>query len=433
MLLNMTIANFKSVKSPQTISFEAVRDNRLPESKVIVINEKLKAIKSSAIIGPNGAGKSSFVRALEVLKRVVTADESIENPIASAFTGVTFAYGETKNTPSTISVDVLLAKGDGTDENPTIIARYTLVANKDRIYGESLFYIYNNSRKLMFDRQYDEQKGEYAYRFGKLYRGEKKRQAAKLNDTETFLAGAARKGGLTASELYLWFVDSLYLLPMGVSKTAETYIAKMLTAHPGWKEQLINFFWAIDITDIRRVSVRPDGQIAFTHIYINDKKADGYANLFAAESLSLRRLTLLAVSFFEAFVTPKMLVIDDFGMLLHPDVLCHLVEMFESCNKLSQMLVVDCNPSLLKDDFLRRDAIWLAQKDKESSTVYVPLSDFKFSRGKGNTREKYLQGAYGSLPITSEFYFVHDGTPMVSEMQAADEVASSEEKGEDAE
>ena len=65
MLLNMTIANFKSVKSPQTISFEALKDNRQNPAKVIEINEKLKAIKTSAIIGPNGAGKSSFVRALE--------------------------------------------------------------------------------------------------------------------------------------------------------------------------------------------------------------------------------------------------------------------------------------------------------------------------------------------------------------------------------
>jgi len=34
MLLDMTIANFKSVKEPQTISFEAIKDNRFPESKI---------------------------------------------------------------------------------------------------------------------------------------------------------------------------------------------------------------------------------------------------------------------------------------------------------------------------------------------------------------------------------------------------------------
>lgn len=406
MLLNMTIANFKSVKSPQTISFEALKDNRLSPSKVVEINDKLKAIKTSAIIGPNGAGKSSFVRALEVLNRVVTASEDNENPLASALTGTVFAYGIEKTTPATISIDVLLEKGDGSDENPTVIARYTLAASKDRIYEETLYHIFNTSKKLMFERKYDESDNTYAYRYGKMYRGEKKRLAARIPDSASFLGWAARKGGETCSQLYSWFTDSLHILPMGVSAATESYIARMLTLHPSWKEQLTNFFWAVDITDIRRVGVRDDGKVVFTHVYINDKKADGYSNLFSLESLSLRRLTLLAVAFFECFTGHKTLVIDDFGMLLHPDVLCHLVEIFESCNKESQMLVVDCNPSLLKEGLLRRDGIWFAQKDHESSTTYFSLSDFKVSRGKVQTREKYLQGAFGALPITSEFYFV---------------------------
>ncbi|MDD5973165.1 MAG: AAA family ATPase [Spirochaetales bacterium] len=408
MLLNMTIANFKSVKSPQTISFEALKDNRLSPSKVVEINDKLKAIKTSAIIGPNGAGKSSFVRALEVLNRVVTASEDNENPLASALTGTVFAYGIEKTTPATISIDVLLEKGDGSDENPTVIARYTLAASKDRIFEETLYHIYNTSKKLMFERKYDESDNTYAYRYGKMYRGEKKRLAARIPDSASFLGWAARKGGETCSQLYSWFTDSLHILPMGVSAATESYIARMLNAHPAWREQLTNFFWAVDITDIRRVGVRDDGKVVFTHVYINDKKADGYSNLFSLESLSLRRLTLLAVAFFECFTSHKTLVIDDFGMLLHPDVLCHLVEIFESCNKESQMLVVDCNPSLLKEGLLRRDGIWFAQKDHESSTTYFSLADFKVSRGKALTREKYLQGAFGALPITSEFYFVDD-------------------------
>ncbi|MDD7255456.1 ATP/GTP-binding protein [Bullifex porci] len=406
MLLNMTIANFKSVKSPQTISFEALKDNRLSPSKVVEINDKLKAIKTSAIIGPNGAGKSSFVRALEVLNRVVTASEDNENPLASALTGTVFAYGIEKTTPATISIDVLLEKGDGSDENPTVIARYTLAASKDRIYEETLYHIFNTSKKLMFERKYDESDNTYAYRYGKMYRGEKKRLAARIPDSASFLGWAARKGGETCSQLYSWFTDSLHILPMGVSAATESYIARMLTLHPTWREQLTNFFWAVDITDIRRVGVRDDGKVVFTHVYVNDKKADGYSNLFSLESLSLRRLTLLAVAFFECFTSHKTLVIDDFGMLLHPDVLCHLVEIFESCNKESQMLVVDCNPSLLKEGLLRRDGIWFAQKDHESSTTYFSLADFKVSRGKALTREKYLQGAFGALPITSEFYFV---------------------------
>ncbi len=408
MLLNMTIANFKSVKNPQTISFEAIKDSRLPEEKVVQINDKLKAIKTSAIIGPNGAGKSSFVRALEVLKKVITNPKNEDNPLLSAFAGNTFAYGDDKNNPAVISVDILLSKGDGSVENPSVIARYTLSANKTRIYEESLYYIIGSSKKLMFERILDEENESYNYRFGKLYRGEKKRLVGKLADNSTFLEGAALKEGQTCSEVYSWFQNTLSILPMGVSSQAEIYIAEMLTKHPEWKEQLINYFWSIDITDIRRVTVRPDGQIAFTHVYINNKKADGYANLFNGESLSLRRLTLMAVAFFESFITQKLLVIDDFGMLLHPEVLCHLVEIFETNNTESQMLVIDCNPSLLKEGLLRRDAIWFAQKGPDSSTMYFSLSDFRYSRGKTNTREKYLQGAYGSMPIISEFRFNYE-------------------------
>ncbi|MDD7587950.1 AAA family ATPase, partial [Bullifex porci] len=243
MLLNMTIANFKSVKSPQTISFEAIKDNRLSESKVVKINEKLKAIKTSAIIGPNGAGKSSFVRALEVLNRVVTADEENENPLAGALTGTVFAYGVDKTTPATISIDVLLENGDGSDENPTVIARYTLAASKDRVFEESLYHIFNTSKKLMFERKYDESDNTYSYRYGKMYRGEKKRLAARIPDSAAFLGWAARKGGETCSQLYSWFTNSLHILPMGVSAATESYIARMLTLHPSWKEQLTNFFW----------------------------------------------------------------------------------------------------------------------------------------------------------------------------------------------
>ena len=45
MLLSMTIENFKSVKSCQTISFEAVKDNRLDPAKVIAVNEKINLPK----------------------------------------------------------------------------------------------------------------------------------------------------------------------------------------------------------------------------------------------------------------------------------------------------------------------------------------------------------------------------------------------------
>ncbi len=418
MLLSMTIANFKSVKSPQQISLIALKDNSLDISKTMVGTDRFNVLKTTAIIGPNGAGKSSFVRALEVLKAIVFAQEEIENPLKGSLQRAAFAYGDGKDRPSEISIDVLLDKGiSGDEEHPSIIARYTMAVTQARFYEESLYYIIDGSRKLMFERKYED--GEYKYRFGKLYRGEKKRQAAKLSETRSFLQGAALKGGATASELYFWLKNSLNILPLGYGKSAEQIVIDALKAHPGWGEQLVNFLWAVDITDISRIRVvtssTGEEAIGISHSYVNQGSSEAYSQVFMKESLSLRRLIVVAVSFFEAFITGKTLVIDDFGQLLHPYVLCHLVEIFDACDKESQLIVVDCNPSLLEEGLLRKDSLWFAQKGPESATEYFSLSDFRGAKGRLSNYDKYLQGMFGAVPLESEFCFIHDGTPVKEE------------------
>lgn len=411
MLLDMTIANFKSVQSAQTISFEAIRDNRFPESKVVAVNDKLKLIKTAAIIGPNGAGKSTFVRALEALKGIVTAPEETENPL-QILSGTSFAYSEDKGQPATIIIRVVLEQGDANQDST--IAVYTLSADREKIFEESLFHIVGRSKKLMFERKLNEQSLlldqadlSYKYRFGKMYRGEKKRLVSKVDEKHSFLSASMAKGSETTLPLYTWINDSLHLLPMGVSNLSEKYLVAQLTEHPSWVKQLTNFLWSVDITDIRDIKIKDD-RLIFVHTNVTQH----YASYFSLESLSLRRLCLIGVAFFESFVKAKTLVIDDFGMLLHPQVLAHIVEIFEASNTGygSQMLVVDCNPSLLQPGLMRRDGIYFAEKNSESATVYFSLANFKYSKNRDRTQSQYFNGAFGSLPLLTEFCFVDERT-----------------------
>jgi len=406
MLLDMTIANFRSVQKPQTISFEAIKDNRLDESKVVPISEKLRLIKSVAIIGPNGAGKSTFVRALEALRAIILSEEEVENPLL-LLAGTSFAYSETKGLPADLSLDLLL----GTDEESgqPLVGRYTLIADRQKIHLESYFLFVGRSRKLMFERTFTEEvEGEfkYKYRWGKMFRGEKKRLVNKVAHNHTYLAAAALKDSLSLVPLYTWFKENLLILPFGLSAASEKNLVEQLTKHPSWKKQLIDFLWSIDITDIREVRLQDD-RLIFVHTNVTQH----YASYFSNESLSLRRLTTIAIAMFEAFVFPRFLVMDDFGMLLHPYALEHIVNVFEASTKDngSQMLAVDCNPSLLKDEVLRRDAIWFAQKNSESATEYFSLADFRYTKAKKDlTGQFYLNGSYGALPITSEYVFIDE-------------------------
>ena len=408
MLLSMTLANYKSVKDPQTISFVALGDKRLDLSKTIEGTDKFNVLKSSAIIGPNGAGKSTFVRALEAVKGILFAPEDSPNPLRRYLSKAAFAYGDGKTRPSEITMDILLEKGVSGDENqPSIIATYTIKATQERFYEESLYYTINGSKKIMFERLYKD--GAYTYRFGKYYRGEKKRQAAKLQEDRSFLAGAALKDGQTAGEVYSWFENTLDVLPLGYGANAEKVIIDALKEHPDWSDQIVSFLWALDVTDIYRLQVIKNDKgmetVGISHCFVNAKGTEAYGQTFMNESLSLRRLILIAVSFFQAFISQKVIVIDDFGQLLHPYVLRHIVELFHANDTLSQLIVVDCNPALLENGLMRKDSIWFAEKGEDSSTEFVALSDFRGLKSKVSIYDAYLQGVFGALPIESDFCF----------------------------
>lgn len=51
---------------------------------------------------------------------------------------------------------------------------------------------------------------------------------------------------------------------------------------------------------------------------------------------------------------------------------------------------------------LRRDQIWLTEKDQDGATVVYPLTDYK-PRKAENLERGYLQGRYGAIPFLGDF------------------------------
>ena len=47
---------------------------------------------------------------------------------------------------------------------------------------------------------------------------------------------------------------------------------------------------------------------------------------------------------------------------------------------------------------MRRDQVWLAEKDKEGASQIYPLTDYK-PRKAENLERGYLQGRYGAIPF----------------------------------
>jgi hypothetical protein len=126
------------------------------------------------------------------------------------------------------------------------------------------------------------------------------------------------------------------------------------------------------------------------------------------ESNGTLTLFRLAPSVLDALWTGGILVVDELEASLHPLLGLHIVRQFNDPTlnpKNAQLLFTTHDTNLLGttlgDAPLRRDQIWLTEKDPEGASRIYPLTDYK-PRKAENLERGYLQGRYGAIPFLGE-------------------------------
>jgi len=101
-------------------------------------------------------------------------------------------------------------------------------------------------------------------------------------------------------------------------------------------------------------------------------------------------------------------VIDELERSLHPLLASRLVQLFNDPTtnpKHAQLLFSTHDTNLLGttlgEPVLRRDQVWLTEKDPQGATVLYPLTDYK-PRKAENLERGYLQGRYGAIPFLGD-------------------------------
>jgi len=127
------------------------------------------------------------------------------------------------------------------------------------------------------------------------------------------------------------------------------------------------------------------------------------------ESNGTRKLFMLGLPVSEAIQTGGAVVIDELESSLHPVIAQQIVRMFNepATNPRNAQLIFtthDTNllATTLGEPALRRDQVWLTEKDTEGATVLYPLTNYK-ARKAENLERGYLQGRYGAIPFLGEF------------------------------
>ena len=122
-----------------------------------------------------------------------------------------------------------------------------------------------------------------------------------------------------------------------------------------------------------------------------------------AESAGTRRLLLILSSAFEAIDAGTVICIDEVNASLHTHASEALLQRFCSRKhnpKGAQLIATTHDTSLLTSPALRRDEVWLTEKDDAGATHLYPLTDIE-TRAGDNLEKGYLQGRYGAVPFAN--------------------------------
>ncbi len=406
-------------------------DSSLKESTFGLEKFGLKLLKSAAIYGANASGKSKLFDAVELMKELIlhSAKESQANePIPyNPFR----LHTDTESAPMEFEIVFVHEK---------IMYRYGFESTEKEIVGEWLYRKTNVKEIGLFERNYqDISFHKTQFKVKDLVANDRIRPNALM------LSVAANWNNSVAIDIFDW----LTLINVLDAKDEDRFSG--FTVHEvqeGKKLEIIAFLKSggIDISDIKIQEMVPDEDFPpfirklleksdFIHTEISflrkkyGSRGSVQENLFepmakepmvdygnmhhvATEVFSLaqdessgtKQLFALAGPILDTLKNGKVLLVDELESKLHPKLTKMIVGLFNSAEtnpKGGQLIFNTHNTNLLTFQELRRDQIWITDKDKFGASSLYALSDFKGVRKDENVRKKYFTGAYGGVPAIS--------------------------------
>lgn len=437
MLIQYEIENYRSIKERQTLSM--VASNYYQEQPETLISLDLpglsgvKLLPTEAILGANASGKSAVIRSLFVLRGMVL--DSFSRPEGKGLDYDPFLLsGETTTLPTSFSL-VFVSEG--------IRFHYELSYVGGHIVNESLSAYPKGREQRWFLRSWKEGSARVSFDIlNSKYIKLPKDLLELLRDDTLFLSLAMRLNVESLRPVVDWF-DPRHLITANRSvdgPIAMPMEAFSLIEHPESEDDRQKFLSLLSdadfgIRDVKVVSMDepiPDGvrdmlnpavlrqlnEATQKTAKVEHVSHDGLGVELdiGEESTGTKQFFTLAPALLSALKRGGLVFIDELDASLHPVLLKELVSLFkskESNPKGAQLVFTAHDVTLLDGEFLRRDEIWLTEKDKEGETSLYALSDFS-PRNDEALMGGYLVGRYGGVPVVSfpmvEFVSLNKGT-----------------------
>jgi len=427
MIVTLTLDNWMSFRDKATFSMVASRErqhgDRLPKLK----KYQAKILPIAAIYGGNASGKTNFFKALSFAKKLVVSGTRPGNEIPLE----PFLL-DANATEKPSRFEFVLVSGDSMYE-------YAFSITHKAVLEEKLVEISGNSENLLYHRRYNED-----IDFHKSLAKNKflKYASQGTRPNQLFLTNSVEQNIETFRPVYDWFDNTLVmiapdarfgsfesfvedehlhfamneilpLLDAGIASIGVEDIpfeniqiseSKKNEIHENLKEGKI-IRLSGRVKSERFLVSRKDGKILAQRLITYHKGADGSNVKFdmSQESDGSKRLIDLLPAFLELARqdSKRVFVIDEVDRSLHTILSRRLIESYlAGCNDKSrtQLLLTTHDIMLMDQRIMRRDEMWVTERDNIGTSSLTSFSDYSDIRYDKDIRKSYLQGRLGGIP-----------------------------------
>lgn len=417
MLVEFRVENHRSLRDEQVLSMESGRGAANPGDLRArhVEGSDLELLPVVALYGANASGKTNLLHALAFMQHAVMSSANRWKP-DEGIPRSPFAWGLSKSQPSLFEVTMLL---------DSIRYQYGFQLTDESVSEEWLFAWPHGKKQTWFERD------DGTFKFGEHLKGENKVLEGVTRRNALFLSTAAQFAHLQLTPLFVWF-RTLEILNFDVSNLpdpmtkdffAEFGIAELFasgqagflktrTANEPLRERFLNLLQSADlgINGLRVEKRNKNHRLPYSNIELCHQTAGEEAWLpLREESKGTQSLIRSALPILQAIHSGGVILCDELEASLHPVLAQSIVRQFNDpvTNPHNAQLIFTTHDTnllgtTLCDPVLRRDQIWLTEKDAEGATVLYPLTDFK-PRKHENLERGYIQGRYGAIPFLGDF------------------------------
>ncbi|MBN1547132.1 MAG: ATP-binding protein [Syntrophaceae bacterium] len=419
MLIEFSVANFRSFWEPRKLSLSATPQKDLLENNTFEspIAGLPRLLRSAVVYGPNAGGKSNLIRAMAFVKQfVVSSAKELQEGEEIAVTPFPFnQLGPIQ--PSEFEVQFV---------QEGVRYQYGFAATKERVTNEWLIAYPEGRAQRWFERTFQPDADDYQWYFGSRFIGRKKQWQEMTRSNALFLSTAIQWNSEQLKPVFTWFQRLFVIGP----STLLTPTFSMNACRDAEKKKHILAFMNeadISISDIQMEtrdfspgdipSEMPEAVREEIHRSMDGKKMTrvgfihpvdgGNSHVTLAleeESDGTRKLFAYAGPWLNILSQGRIIIADELDNSLHPKIMRFLLSMFHNgkTNPANgQLIFTTHDTSLLDQDFVRRDQVWFVEKDQSNASRLYPLTDFKPRAGEALERG-YLNGRYGALPYISE-------------------------------